>query len=135
MITLVLGGDPEDGGFKYICQSKKETPVLSADTVGDFGNFCRFLVRSTQRIRSVSYGSELAPSKVANDDIVVLFSSGYLERALLAGTYLLKIATAIEMALDLGLDVEVLSLYEYEKNMLEINWPQHWPQIKLYEKK
>ncbi|MFQ5352881.1 MAG: hypothetical protein ACE5D3_07390 [Candidatus Binatia bacterium] len=133
MITIILGGSEDGPGMRDLkLELSKFAKTLNAESKGAFLEFCRRVIDSVQllEIADDSWGERTR--KVANDDFNVFFSSAYLARTAQEGTVLLKIATAIEVALDLGLNVQALALDKGVVDVLEPQWPEHWPKLRLF---
>lgn len=133
MITLILGTQDEDSRVSHILEEHgRQLKPLVATQRGTFLEFCRRVVRSVQTLTVSDDGRGNIYRVVANDPFSVLFPLEYLEEAFEKGTALLKMATAIETALDLGLKIQIISVDEVLFGRLGEFWPRHWPEIKLF---
>ena len=133
MITIILGGSAGGPAMREVeLELGKFAKTLDAEHAGAFDEFCRRAIASTRKLTIVNYVTEERSQKLANDDFNVFFPSAYLAKTLQEGVALLKIATAIEVALDLGLDVQVLALDRGVATEMERLWPAHWPTIRIF---
>lgn len=131
MITVIIGGGKhEELRASESISALGQVTVLRASHKGSFMEFCKRAVRSTNTLRIREGLSEKYTDVIANDDIIVFFSEEYMKKAEVPVIY--KIATVLETGIDLGLDVQVLSLTSpIIWNPNKLVWPMHWPVITL----
>jgi len=131
VISVVLGGYKGDVVFEKLYQELPNSDVLVAGQPGVFTEFCKRAIESTNIISVKNIHTNAEVDKVANDDMIVLLSDGYIEEAKTPVLY--KLATVIETSIDLGLDIQIFSLtMEEEWNPRGLAWPTHWPTIQDY---
>lgn len=128
MITLVIGGQEGCPEVKRVWPDNKRPRILLATQSGSFHRFCAYALESTKVLKHIDHQGKLTHSHLANDDFAVHFSSEYIHKNLSRGTVMFKIATAVETAIDLGLDIEVILVGEEVSEVLKNQWPEHWPE-------
>ena len=131
MITLLIGGAEDCSLAESLWPKTRYPKLLLATESGSFKDFCTFAVESTKIIKHIDYKGLETKRNLANDDFAVHFSDKFLEKNLSRGTVMFKIATAVETAMDLGLDVEVFILTSEAEEALKNQWPEHWPKRKI----
>lgn len=131
MINIILGDERYGPLIKTIWPLEKKPKRLHALEKGSFKRYCKQVIKSSDTIKTINHQGEVIKSKLANDDICVHFCNEYLSKSMDKGVLIYKIATAIEIALDLGLDVKVIAISEGIRDILEKDWPEHWPLIEV----
>ena len=132
MISVIIGGGPDEKEtFTSLYQELGKPLLMDATEKRAFITFCKMSLRSTEKIKIRVGMTDTYTEKTANDDMVVYFPKHYM---LLTQTPLLyKLATVIEVAIDLGLDVQSFSFTsQTDWNPRGLRWPPHWPSVTYY---
>jgi hypothetical protein len=133
MISVIIGDVRKDESLEVLYQEiNTSNGIIEAGRDGAFTEFCKRAIRSTNILRIKDIPSDTVVTKVANDDIVVLFSDRYIAETKTPVLY--KLATVIETSVDLGLKIQVFSLTDEKSwNPQGWEWPAHWPTISLFK--
>jgi hypothetical protein len=135
MISVVIGGGrDEQGTFQSLYTSLGKPNVIDATIEGAFVEFCQRSLRSTNMIELRVGMTDAYTKEIANDDMIVFFPKHYTLMLDIPIVY--KLATVIEVAIDLSLDVQAFSFTGHKDwNPRSLTWPGHWPSVSYYSKK
>lgn len=134
MLTVVIGGgDDEENMFKLLCMELGRPNVITVTAKNSFLEFCQRALRSTNTLRLKTDASDMYTDVMANDDMIVFFPQKYLKKLGIPLIY--KLATVLEVGIDLGLNVQAFSFTgQKDWNPSNLEWPPHWPSV-LYHTK
>lgn len=132
MISVIIGGtDTEDTLLQNLHTELGKPVLIIANHPDAFIRFCKKAIRSTEILKIRKGMTETYTEKMANDDLVVFFPKTYLDNLKIPFIY--KLATVIETAIDMKLDVQAFSFVgEKGWNTHRLEWPAHWPTVSYF---
>ena len=135
VISVIIGGSETEDTLLRNLRNELGRPItLWADRPGTFVSFCKKAIHSTSMLTLRTGMTEEHTERMANDDIVVFFPKAYLDVLKIPLIY--KLATVIETAIDMKLDVQAFSFVgEKDWNTHRLQWPSHWPTVSYFATK